>query len=193
LTTSLAVEKQCRALLDGLGRLLGIADHRRWATARLDRSVQHTALPVLHCFEAALRLCDGATAHLRAPLAAVGASLHWRRNSAYANADFVDGYGYCELLGPTGHVRDARLALGLLLLAPGITYPWHAHPARETYAVVAGRAQWRQGDAPWRVRSPGDRIEHASNEPHAMRTIDQPLLAAYVWHDHLDLPARLTT
>jgi len=140
-----------------------------------------------------LRLCDDATVHLREPLDAMRTSLQWRRNSAYAHADFLDGYGYCELLGPTGHVREASVAMGLLLLAPGITYPAHAHPARETYAVVAGRAQWCQGDGGWRVRSPGDRIEHASNEPHAMRTVAEPLLAAYLWHDHLHEPARLTT
>ena len=138
-----------------------------------------------------MQSCGGATAHLRAPLEAVRTSLHWRQNSAYANADFLDGYGYCELLGPTGHARDASVAMGILLLAPRVTYPLHAHPARETYAVVAGRAQWRRGDGGWRVRSPGDRIEHASNEPHAMRTTNEPLLAAYLWHDHLDRPARL--
>ena len=192
-TISATTELQWRALLDALGALLGVADRRRWATARLDASVQHASLPVLHCFEAALRLCDDATVHVRAPLEAVRACLHWRRNSAYANADFLDGYGYCELLGPTGYARDASVAMGILLLAPRVTYPPHQHPARETYVVVAGRAQWCQGDEGWRVRSPGDRIEHASNEPHSMRTTDEPLLAAYLWHDHLDEPAHLTT
>jgi hypothetical protein len=28
-------------------------------------------------------------------------------------------------------------------------------------------------------------------EPHAMRTTDEPLLAAYLWQDHLKKPARL--
>ena len=193
MTTFSPAESQWRALLDALGELLGVGDRRRWATARLDRSVQHTSLPVLHYFEASLQLCDDATAHVRAPLEAVRTALHWRRNSAYANADFLDGYGYCELLGPAGHARDVSVAMGILLLAPRITYPPHAHHARETYVVVAGRAQWCQGDGSWRVRLPGDRIEHASSEPHAMRTTDEPLLAAYLWHDHLHEPACLTT
>jgi quercetin dioxygenase-like cupin family protein len=178
--------------MERLGALLGVADRWRWADARLDTSVQHAGLPVLHCFQAALDLCNGVTAHVRAPLEAVMTSLHWRRNSAYANADFLDGYGYCELLGPAGHMRDASVAMGILLLAPCVTYPPHAHPARETYVVIAGRARWRQGDGGWLMRQPGDRIEHAPNEPHAMRTTDEPLLAAYLWHDHLHEGARLT-
>lgn len=192
MTSVAATDSQWRVLLDALGELLSVAERGRWTATRLDASVQHTSLPVLHCFEAALRLCDGVTAHLRSPLEAVRPSLHWRRNASYGNAAFVDGYGYCELLGPAGHVRDASVAMGILLLAPRTTYPAHAHPARETYAVVAGRAQWRQGNAHWRVRSPGERIEHAPNEPHAMRTEEEPLLAAYVWHDHLHEGARLT-
>ena len=60
--------------------------------------------------------------------------------------------------------------MGLLLLGPHITYPEHAHPAAEIYAVVAGRAEWLQGDRIWRNRAPGELIRHASMEPHAMRT-----------------------
>ena len=37
----------------------------------------------------------------------------------------------------------------------------------------------------------GELIRHATMEPHAMRTADEPLLAAYLWQDHLDDGARL--
>jgi hypothetical protein len=58
---------------------------------------------------------------------------------------FLDGYAYCEVVGPHGHLRHPDVAMGLLLLGPHITYPEHAHPAAEIYAVVAGRAEWLQG------------------------------------------------
>jgi hypothetical protein len=180
-------------LLDPLAALLGVGDRVRVVASRLDTSVQHRALPVSHWFERAIARCDGATAHLREPLVALQAALHWRQNPTYSNAEFLERYGYCELLGPAGHLHDASIALGLLLLAPRVTYPAHAHAARETYAVVAGRAQWQQGDRTWRERAPGARIEHAPYEPHAMRTADEPLLAAYLWHDHLNESARLTS
>ena len=192
MTRGSETEMQWRVLLERLGGLLGSVDSDRLSGARLDTSVQHATLPVSSCIDVALALCVGPTAHVRAPIEGVKSQLHWRRNAAYSNSEFLDGYGYCELIGPAGHVREAAFALGLLLLAPHVTYPEHAHPARETYVVVAGHAQWRQGDRVWRIRVPGERIEHAANEPHAMRTEAEPLLAAYLWHDHLHEGARLT-
>ena len=44
---------------------------------------------------------------------------------------------------------------------------------------------------PWQERPPASVITHASMEPHAMRTGAEPLLAAYLWRDHLHEPARL--
>ena len=84
--------------------------------------------------------------------------LQWRQNPNYVGADFLDGYAYCELVGPRGHLQHADVALGLLLLGPRVTYPEHAHPAAEIYGVVAGRAEWLQGDRIWRRRTPGELI-----------------------------------
>src|SRR5262245_6573245 len=177
-------------LIERLATLLGRMV--RVDATRLDASVQHRGLPVERCFASAVASCEGATALLRAPLEAVASSLHWQQNPAYANADFLVGYAYCELFGPAGHLRDDSTAIGLLLLAPRIVYPEHAHAATETYLVIGGRAQWLQGDGRWRERGAGERIEHAAHEPHAMRTAAEPLLAAYLWHDHLHERARLT-
>jgi histidine ammonia-lyase len=186
---SVTVTQWCE-LIARLATLLGRSV--RVDATRLDRSVQQRTMPVEQFLGAAIALCDGATADLRAPLATLAPSLRWRQNPTYANADFLDGYGYCELLGPAGHLRDESMAIGLLLLAPRVTYPEHAHPATETYVVLGGRAEWRQGERDWRRRAPGERIEHASGEPHAMRTTAEPLLAAYLWHDHLHERAQLT-
>jgi len=44
----------------------------------------------------------------------------------------------------------------------------------------------------WLDESPGTVIHHASNEPHAMRTGTQPLLALYLWRsDNLNQKSRL--
>ncbi len=160
---------------------------------RPDGDVEPRSQPVLRYLPSALGLGDTTTAPICALINQLNPSLQWRRNSSYADADFLDGYAYCELVGPSGHRRNRGLALGLLLLGPHVTYPAHAHPAAEIYTVIAGRAQWQQGDRVWRTRAPADTIRHASMEPHAMRTTDEPLLAAYLWQDHLDEPARLLT
>jgi Dimethlysulfonioproprionate lyase len=53
-------------------------------------------------------------------------------------------------------------------------------------------ASWQQGEGVWRKRRPGTVIHHASDEPHAMRTGAQPLLALYLWRSaNLDQKAHL--
>jgi hypothetical protein len=160
------------------------------------RSQRPDALPpqfqsVVQHLPAALARATASTAAVCASLTVLQGALHWRQNSSYTDIAFLRGYAYCELLGPTGHWHTDRIALGLLLLGPGLTYPEHLHPATEIYVVLSGHAQWRQGNRPWRQRRPESVIEHASMEPHAMRTGAEPLLAAYLWRDHLLEPARL--
>lgn len=197
------LETDWRDLLRRLAILLGMKGERSLDDARpdcgsdsqVDRGVELPSLAVLRYVDSALAGGDSVTAPICVLIDQLKTELRWRQNASYVRADFVadflDGYAYCELLGPSGHRVRGDIALGLLLLAPRVTYPAHAHPAAEVYAVIAGRADWRQGDGVWRRREPGQRIHHASMEPHAMRTADEPLLAAYLWQDHLHEGARL--
>ena len=199
MTIAANLETEWRELLRRLAALLALRGDRALDAVRLDAThdarlnsnVQPQSLAVVGHFDRVLASGDAVTAPICSVLDRLKNELRWRQNASYAGADFLDGYGYCELVGPSGHLRHPDVALGVLLLGPHVTYPEHAHPAAETYAVIAGRARWRQGDGVWRVREPGERIDHASMEPHAMSTADEPLLAAYVWHDHLHEGARL--
>lgn len=192
------LETEWRGLLRHLESLLGMSDQRCFEDARLDIGaaahsddvVEPRSYPVLRHFGRALTL-HANPSPVCVALERLQSQLHWQQNPNYAGADFLNGYAYCELVGPAGCLHCPDIAMGLLLLGPQVTYPEHAHPAAEVYAVVAGRAQWRQGDRVWRHRVPGERIRHASNEPHGMRTADEPLLAAYLWQDHLHEGARL--
>lgn len=109
----------------------------------------------------------------------------WLQNPNYTaqrmGADFVDRYGYVELVGPDRAFESRTLLVGFLLLGPHTLYPDHDHAAEEVYHVVSGRASWRRGDAPWRTELPGAVIHHAPHVPHAMRTGHEPLLALYCW------------
>jgi hypothetical protein len=183
-------------LVNRLAALLGKSDLISLNEARLDPTVQSNvgfvdALPVVANLGAVMKLGVASTGPICTRIDRLQSQFRWRQNTNYSGADFLDGYAYCELVGPLGHLRHPDVALGLLLLDAHVTYPEHAHPAAEIYAVVAGHAEWRQGDRVWRVREPGERIQHASMEPHAMRTAEQPLLAAYLWQDHLHEGARL--
>jgi hypothetical protein len=89
-------------------------------------------------------------------------------------------------------VATDSLALGILLLGPKTHYPTHRHPAVEIYVVAAGEAEWRNGEAPWRREAPGSVIRHETMMPHATRTLDEPLLAVYVWQGDLKTHAKIT-
>lgn len=191
MTTVRNVESAWRDLTAELTSLLG-----KFAPSVLDARLDATVQPMqqmraLDHLSAVLRLGTGVTRSLCVSVERLRNELQWRQNPNYAGAEFLDGYAYCELIGLRGHLHHSGVALGLLLLGPHITYPEHVHEAAEIYAVVAGQAEWLQGDRMWRGRAPGELIHHASMEPHAMRTSDQPLLAAYLWQDHLADGARL--
>jgi hypothetical protein len=109
--------------------------------------------------------------------------LDWRQtySTADIDAEFLRNYGWAELLGPAGPVQSLRLLGGFLILGPHTSYPLHAHEAEEIYVPLHGTADWLQGDDVWRQRPPGTVVHHRSGEPHAMRTVDRPLLACYLW------------
>jgi mannose-6-phosphate isomerase-like protein (cupin superfamily) len=153
---------------------------------------QPSALPVAAFLAQALADAPASLRPLCDALAAVGDALSWRQNASYAGAAFLHGYGYCELAGPEGHLRDSGKSMGLLLLAPHVAYPAHWHPAVETYLILSGAARWQIGAADPQWRHAGELIRHPSRVSHAMCAGAAPLLAAYLWEDHLDQPARLS-
>jgi mannose-6-phosphate isomerase-like protein (cupin superfamily) len=96
-------------------------------------------------------------------------------------ADFLDRYGWTELIGARGPVASETLACGFLLLGPEVEYPDHYHVAEELYIALSGTALWRCGPGAWRAQPPGAILHHPPNMPHAMRTSREPLLALYLW------------
>ena len=134
------------------------------------------------------------SATLVGELSKLSAVLTWHQTykQPMVGAAFLDNYGYTELLGLTGPVPSQHLACGFLLLGPSTMYPRHRHEAEEIYVPLSGTAAWQHGTQGWREESPGTVIHHASDEPHAMRTGIQPLLALYLWRsDNLNQKSRL--
>ncbi|MEH6825308.1 MAG: dimethylsulfonioproprionate lyase family protein [Motiliproteus sp.] len=119
-----------------------------------------------------------------------GPLLHWYPNSVYENASAAqDLENYCcNLVGLTSDTQpnpfllhSEEVMIGLFLLGPNRLYPAHQHPAVEMYTVLAGTAQWQREGEPWQTRKPGEYFIHTSNQAHAMRTLDEPLLALWAW------------
>ena len=153
-------------------------------------------LPVRRFLAAALsNVCSGPLADIAEAFALAEPGLAWLQNSNYTaqrmGPDFVDRYGYVELVGPARAFESRKLLVGFLLLGPHTLYPDHAHAAEEVYHVVSGRASWRRGDGAWQIEPTGSVIHHTPHMPHAMRTEDEPLLALYCWMGNVTAPADL--
>jgi hypothetical protein len=154
-----------------------------WPSAPRERPVEPAALPVLRWLATIAAAAPLVAPELIAALLHVSPALAWQQTytTDEMSAEFLDNYGWTEVLGLSGPRHSERLACGFLLLGPRTHYPSHQHAAEELYVPLSGRAEWRQGDGIWRRHEPGTVIQHRSEEPHAMRTQDQPLLAVYLW------------
>lgn len=154
-----------------------------WPELVASRAVPATWLPVCEVLPEVAEQAAGPLAPLVAGLRAGAGAMDWRQTYGAADfgADFLQGYGWTELIGLRGPIPSTEVAVGFLLLGPGITYPPHAHEAVELYLPLSGTALWQQGGGGFAPVRPGTPIRHATWVPHAMQTGDQPLLAAYVW------------
>jgi hypothetical protein len=116
-------------------------------------------------------------------LGAAAGSLDWRQTYSVAEVggEFLRNYAWAELSRPGVGIGAAQISCGVLVLGPNTFYPPHRHEAEEIYLPLAGTAEWLRGDGVWRHRRPGTLIHHSSEETHAMRTGEQPLLAMYLW------------
>ena len=147
------------------------------------REVPRSSLPVLRWLPTIAGDVRGFATSLIADLCRAAWSLEWRQTYGLheIGTDFLQNYGWTELMGQSAPIDAARVACGFLLLGPSTHYPRHGHEAEEVYVPLSGTARWQQGDAVWREKPPGTLIHHARHEPHAMHTDAEPLLALYLW------------
>ncbi len=141
------------------------------------------ALPVLRWLNGLEAQAAPGSRVLCATLASAAPRLAWGQTYTAADfgAGFLERYGWMELVGRRGPFFSDSLALGFLLLGPGLEYPRHRHEAEEVYIVLSGTAQWLKAEPPFAPQAPGALIHHPPWCWHAMRTGDQALLALYLW------------
>jgi quercetin dioxygenase-like cupin family protein len=166
----------------------------QWPSRSERRDVPPSSVPVLRWLPDIQQSAAAFGRPLVNALVAAAPTLAWRRSysPAAVGARFYENYGWTEFAGLTGPIPSKHLACGVLVLGPHVTYPPHRHEADEIYVPLAGTAQWRHGNDPWRERVPGSVIHHARHEPHAMQTGREPLVALYLWRSaNLDQGSRL--
>lgn len=126
---------------------------------------------------------SGYTRHLQRALAAISPFVEWRHtySEAEVGRDFLDRYGWFELVGPHGHFHSAKLRMTVGYWGPDLWYPWHEHGPEELYTIVSGSAlTLADGEEDRRVTAGETRL-HQSRQRHALQTEGQPLLAFVLW------------
>lgn len=118
----------------------------------------------------------------------------WRETYKFSDIgeDFMSRFGCYCLIGQGGGWISRQMASYVVYMPPGLYYPWHHHPAEELYFVIAGQAEFLRSGAASETLGPGESSFHESNQPHAMRTLDQPVMAYVLWRSDLDVPPVLT-
>lgn len=105
---------------------------------------------------------------------------------------FREKFACYEVIGRDAPFACAGMRSFVVWTPPGLYYPWHHHPAEEIYLVLAGKAEFALHGAETRILHPGDSVFHASNQPHAMTTHDQPVMAYVMWRGDLETVPVLT-
>jgi quercetin dioxygenase-like cupin family protein len=186
--------------------------HHRYATAVVDPALAAELRALLAAWPAEsdttppvpkrLPACDhldsalgagrsAAEAGLAAALSTLAPLLAWTYSypARTSQPDLSAAVAFSQIVGPGGLRPSDRLRLGLTLIAPGTHYPPHAHPAIETYLVIAGTAFWSLGTATAAAQPPGTLILHPSGMAHAMQTGAEPLLAIWSWRGDVTSPS----
>ena len=180
----LALVQKAKELAVGLDSNLVEPFLADWpAATSIDRDGKPVSLPVLNWLQQLPDLATQATRPLAGLLVAGAAQLQWRQSYSELDfgTEFLERYGWSELIGLRGPIASERIAVGFLMLGPRTHYPEHSHEAEEIYLPIAGKAEWRSGQETWRVEEPGALIHHRAWLAHATRTRGEPLLALYLW------------
>ena len=147
------------------------------------RQVSPKHLPVLSYLPAALKAAHMNSKHIIQKLEALSPNLYWGQTYSAEDfgPDFLQRYGWTELIGQQGPIPSNQIACGFLLLGPRIEYPRHSHEALEVYIPLTHHTAWQRQKQSWVTGAAGKPRLHASWEPHAMRTADYPLLTLFLW------------
>ena len=147
------------------------------------RAPAPSRLPVCRVLPKLGSLAGPSTRGLVDALASAADALSWRQTYSASDfgPEFLENYGWTELIGLRGPIASEKLACGFLLLGANAEYPAHAHEAEELYLPLAGEALWMRGDEGFVRRDVGEPIEHPAWTPHAMCTSRDPVLALYLW------------
>lgn len=128
---------------------------------------------------------EGSTQSFVRALSKISPDLSWQYGYENMPKSLEDKYAYSEILGPRGPIVSDDLILGLVLFAPGCTYPAHSHTdITESYYCLSGYVSQNHAG----VYPPGSLLFNAPDHEHAIATSRyEPVLLSYVWVGDADV------
>ena len=166
-----------------------IRSHQKEVRHRLSRLLNHappmyqtqvSEKPVCAHLSRALDLgLSYSTAPLAQAIERIRDQLYWEFGYSKVPPGLSNKYAFSEFLGPKGPIVSEELILGLVLFAPGTTYPSHSHQGiSESYFCLSGAIS--ENDVG--VYAPGSMILNPPGHAHRITTSDrEPSLLAYAW------------
>ena len=113
---------------------------------------------------------------------------HWRETykDTDIGKDFMERFGCYCLIGPNAPFFSLKMHAFVVYMPPHLFYPWHNHPGEEMYLTIAGEAEFMKEGEENEVLKAGGVSEHKSNQPHAMRTQNRPVMAYVIWRNNFE-------
>lgn len=152
--------------------------------ARGPADVVPRLLPVVRHLAAVEPSGDAAADAVLEEFLRLGPALPWRQTVGYLDVlsrDYLDNYGYVQLLGPDAIVEHPNVRVGIGLWGPRLHYPAHRHEAEELYHVLAGEPSFSGPDGTSRATRPGDAVHHAPWQVHSQDFGNAPTVLLYCW------------
>ena len=131
---------------------------------------------------------------LQDAIRAASNAVHWRETykDTEIGADFMDRFACYCIIGENAPFMSAAIRLFMVYMPCHFYYPWHQHPAEEMYMVVSGNGVFKRKGCPDERLTEGCTSFHESNQPHALETLDDPVLCLVAWRDDFEMPPVLT-
>ena len=152
--------------------------------ARCPAAVEPRLLPVVRHLDAVEPSGDAAIDAVLEEFLRLAPALPWRQTAGYLGVlgrDYLDNYGYVQLLGPNAMVEHDAVRVGIGMWGPNLHYPAHQHEAEELYHVLAGEPSFSSGGGSGRTTRPGDAVHHAPWQVHSQDFGARPTVLLYCW------------
>lgn len=169
----------------------GVAEVREGLITALPCAPASSTNPVIEAYLGkALAALTPDSPSLAATIMRASPHLGWITYDRYPEdqigSSFARGHAYAVL------AKGPDYEFGVFLIAPGVLYRDHCHPAPELYAPLTGPHRWRFGVGTPLVEKPAHvPVWNEPNATHLTKVGDLPFLCLYGWTRDVHLPARV--